>query len=305
MPFCSANWDWFDKLILSIQRRIMRGLWRIVLFVAATASFASGQQTTTSAPPQLADNQPERAKVYSVGPGVTAPQLLSTSPVQIDSGKCKKKVESKVIFSVLVDSLGRPRNLMFLQPLGNELDKFALQVASADRFASGTQNGVPVVVGQTLEVSLQACVEQTKDDAGNKSMLYRLRAQPSQTFRPLADSPEGAVLAPKDWSWGNSKVSAPETERVGGSVKAPVLLKSVEAHFTNAARKARLEGSCLISIVVDRNGMPQDIRITKSLDDGLDQNAINAVAQYRFKPAMIDGEPVPAVMNVVIEFRLY
>jgi hypothetical protein len=211
-----------------------------VLFVAATTSLASGQQTTPSAPSQLADDQPERVKVYAVGPGATAPQLLSTSPIQIDAGECKKKVDSKVIFSVLVDSTSQPRNLMFLKPLGNEMDKFALQVASPDRFTPGTHNGVPAVIGQTLEVGLQACVEEQKDDAGNKSLLYRLRSQPSQEFRPLVDPPDEAVLAPKNWSWGTSNDSAPKAEAVGGSVKAPVLLKSAAAHFTNAARKARL-----------------------------------------------------------------
>jgi len=214
-------------------------------------------------------------------------------------------VDGKVIFSVLVDSAGQPRNLMFLKPLGNELDKFALQVASTDRFTPGTQDGAPAVIGQTLEVSLQACVEQTKDDAGNKSSLYRLRAQPSQAFRPLADSPEEAVLAPNNWSWGNPEVSAPETDKVGGSVKAPVLLKSVQALYTDAARKARLHGSCAFSIVVDRNGLPQNFRLIKSLDFGLDQNALDAIGQYRFKPAMRDGEPVPAQINVEIDFRLY
>jgi len=278
----------------------------MALFVAAATSFVSGQQTTSSsAPSQSADDHPERVKVYSVGPGVTAPQLLSTSPVQIDSGKCRKKADSKVIFSVLVDSEGKPRNLMFLKPLGSELDKFALQVATADRFTPGTHDGAPAAIGQTLEVALQACVEQTKDDAGNKSFLYRLRAQPSQEFRPLTDSPEEAVLAPNNWSWGNPNGDEPQIKIFEGSVKAPVLLKSAEARFTNTARKARLQGSCAFSIVVDRNGMPQNFRLIKSLDFGLDQNALDAIKQYRFKPAMRDGEPIAVQINVEINFRLY
>ena len=121
----------------------MRRQWGIVLFVAATTSLISGQQTTPSAPSQLADDHSQHVKVYAAGPGVTSPQLLSTTPIRIDSGKCKKKMDSKVIFSVLVDSLGQPRNLMFLQPLGNEMDKFALQVASSDRFTPGTHDGAP------------------------------------------------------------------------------------------------------------------------------------------------------------------
>jgi TonB family protein len=283
----------------------MRALWGIVLFAAVTTSFTSGQQTTPSAPSQLADDQPERVKVYTVGPGVTAPKLLSTSPIQIDHGKCKKMLDLRVIFSVLVDSTGQPRNLMFLQPLGIEIDKVALQVASADRFVPGTHDGRPAVIGQTLNVDLQTCVEEKKDEEGNKAFLYRLRSQPSQEFRPLADSPEMALLAPKDWSWGEPNGSAPQIKSFGGSVKAPVLLNHAEPFYTKAARYARTQGICTVYFVLDRNGMPQNIQITKSLDNGLDQSAIDAVNQYRFEPAMKDGEPIPVRLHVEISFHLH
>jgi outer membrane biosynthesis protein TonB len=51
--------------------------------------------------------------------------------------------------------------------------------------------------------------------------------------------------------------------------------------------------------------MPQNPRITESLDPGLDQNALYAASRYRFKPAMRDGEPVPVMVNVkvIFEFR--
>jgi TonB family protein len=283
----------------------MRRGWGILIFVVSAASYAVGQQTVPSAPSQSADDLPERVKIYAVGPGVTAPKLLSTSPIQIDAGECKKKVNSKVVFSMLVDSTGQPRNLMFLQPLGNEMDRFALQVASADRFTPGSHNGASVVIGQTLEVGLQGCIEVKKDDEGNKTVVFRLRFQPSQEFRPLVDSPVEAVLAPKDWSWGNSNGGVPPVRSFEGSVRAPVLLKGAAADLTSAAREAKLQGKCKISFVVDRNGMPQNVIITRSLDNGVDQNAVNSVKQYRFKPAMKDGEPVPALLNVDVDFRLY
>lgn len=292
----------------------MRGVRGILLFVAATAGLASGQQTTPSAPFLLAGNQLERVKVYSVGPGVTAPQLLPLNLPPILGGKCKRKVDGEVVLSVFVDSTGRPRNLMFLKPLGNALDKFALQVASADRFNPGTHDGVPVAIGQSLKVGLQACVEQKKDDSGNKTFLYRLRSQPTQEFYPLADPSDDTVFAPDNWSWGNPNGSADQTvnfggtnqvKSLGGSVKAPVLVKHVGAVYTDAARKARLQGSCTISIVVDRNGLPQNLRVTKSLEYGLDHNAIESISQFRFKPAMKEGEPVPAMIDVEISYHLY
>ena len=50
--------------------------------------------------------------------------------------------------------------------------------------------------------------------------------------------------------------------------------------------------------------MPQNPRVVQSLDPGLDQNAIQAVMQYRFKPAMKSGQPVPVQMTILVNFRL-
>lgn len=58
-------------------------------------------------------------------------------------------------------------------------------------------------------------------------------------------------------------------------------------------------------IVVDANGIPQDIRVTRPLGMGLDEKAMEAVRQWRFKPAMKDGAPVAVAINVEISFRLY
>ena len=57
--------------------------------------------------------------------------------------------------------------------------------------------------------------------------------------------------------------------------------------------------------MVDANGMPQNEQVVKSLDPGLDQNALAAVAQYRFKPAMKDGVPVPVKITIDVTFKLY
>ena len=94
--------------------------------------------------------------------------------------------------------------------------------------------------------------------------------------------------------------------RVGGRVSAPVVIHSVEAQFSDVARKAKYQGVCVVSLIVDAQGNPQNPRIAKSLGMGLDEKAIEAVRQYRFRPAMLDGEtPVPVAINMEINFRQY
>jgi outer membrane biosynthesis protein TonB len=108
----------------------MRALSVVVLFIGLGTSYSGGQQAVSSGLPLLPDTQPARVKVYAVGPGVTAPELLPLNLPPIPSSKCKNKVNGKVVLSVLVDEKGRPRNIMFLKPLGSELDKFALRAVA-------------------------------------------------------------------------------------------------------------------------------------------------------------------------------
>jgi TonB family protein len=93
---------------------------------------------------------------------------------------------------------------------------------------------------------------------------------------------------------------------VGGGVSEPQLIHSVEAEFSDEARRAKYQGVVLVSIIVDRNGVPQNPRIVRPLGMGLDEKALEAIKQYRFKPAMKDGKtPVAVMMNVEIDFHLY
>jgi protein TonB len=94
--------------------------------------------------------------------------------------------------------------------------------------------------------------------------------------------------------------------RVGGAVSQPVPLNNVEAEFSDEARRAKYQGVCLISVIVDIYGNPQNPRVVRALGMGLDEKALEAVRKYKFKPAMKDGKtPVPVMINVEINFRLY
>jgi TonB family protein len=272
----------------------MRALWFVALFVGLGTGFSGGQQAVPSALPKP-DSQPARIKVYALGPGVTAPELFPLNVTDISTEKCKRKMDGRVVLSVLVDEKGQPRNLMFLHPLGTDLDKFALQIAAADRFKPGMHEGAPVVVGESLEVDMQSCVVEKKNDAGKKTYLLQLRSKPVQKLGDLPQPPEKVVLAS-----GNAGIT-----HVGGSVTTPVPLNNVEAEFSDEARREKYQGTCLISLIVDAHGMPQNVRVVKPLKYGMSEKAIEAVNKYRFKPAMKNGEPVPVMVNVEVNFHLY
>ncbi len=92
---------------------------------------------------------------------------------------------------------------------------------------------------------------------------------------------------------------------VGGGVTAPQVIHSVEPEFTDQARRANYQGTVSIALVVDAQGYPQDLRITRHLGMGLDEKALEAVRQYKFKPAMYQGHAVAVQMVIDVDFRLH
>ena len=92
--------------------------------------------------------------------------------------------------------------------------------------------------------------------------------------------------------------------KIGGGVSAPVPVFRPEPEYSEEARKAKWQGAVLLSLVVDENGVPQEIKVVRSLGLGLDQKAIEAVQKWRFKPGLKDGKAVPVSANIEVNFRL-
>ena len=93
--------------------------------------------------------------------------------------------------------------------------------------------------------------------------------------------------------------------RVGGGVLAPKPIQTPDPQYTDEARRARYEGTCVLAMVVGPDGKPHDIRVQRGLGMGLDQKAIEAVQQWRFDPATKDGRPVAVQISVEVSFKLY
>lgn len=92
--------------------------------------------------------------------------------------------------------------------------------------------------------------------------------------------------------------------RVGGGVSAPSVLFKVEPEYSEEARKAKFQGTVVLSIIVDPTGKARDIRVIRPLGLGLDEKAMEAVMKWRFKPGLKDGAAVPVQATVEVNFRL-
>jgi TonB family protein len=101
-----------------------------------------------------------------------------------------------------------------------------------------------------------------------------------------------------------SQLSDSEMESRRG-MKAPRLIHSVDPEYDIASRKAKVQGTVVLSILVAEDGKPQDIKVVRGLNTALDQDAKRAVLRWRFAPATKDGNPVATKINVEVTFRLY
>lgn len=92
---------------------------------------------------------------------------------------------------------------------------------------------------------------------------------------------------------------------IGKDVTAPIPIFAPEPQYTKKARLAKYQGIVDLQIIVTKQGLPADIKVVRHLGMGLDEKAVEAVKQYRFKPAMYHGHPVAVKMIVEVLFRLH
>lgn len=92
--------------------------------------------------------------------------------------------------------------------------------------------------------------------------------------------------------------------RVGGGVTAPIVLSKKDPEYSEEARKAKYQGVVLLSIEVTASGTASNIKVVRSLGLGLDEKAIDAVKQWKFKPGYKDGKPVTVAATIEVNFRL-
>jgi TonB family protein len=91
----------------------------------------------------------------------------------------------------------------------------------------------------------------------------------------------------------------------GGEVSPPKALFAPDPGYTAEARRAKLQGTCTLELVVGPDGHPRNIRVTHPLGGGLDEKAIENIQQWRFEPAMKDGKPIAAQISVAVTFHLW
>jgi len=91
---------------------------------------------------------------------------------------------------------------------------------------------------------------------------------------------------------------------VKGDVQHPRKINAVPPQYTEVARKERLQGIVILQATISDEGVVEEIEVIKGLPHGLTETAMEALQQWTFEPATLDGEPVAVFYNLTFNFRL-
>jgi len=263
----------------------MRRAGLLIVFLTLTAGTGWSQQelapSTDQGPMNIKPTppKPDADGAYSAGPGIVAPLILERAQALYPTGSdaAADAVEGESTLSLVVGADGTPTKIQVVHSHGAAFDAAATDAIKKSRFQPGTIDGTPVPVRVYARTRFF-------DDMRPAFPRIFLRTGPAAGFSQFAPN-------------------SPIRLRQGDT--PPKLVTSTDAEFSDEARRQGIQGVVMVSLLVNEEGVPIDLSITKGMGHGLDEKALEAVSQYRFKPAMRGGVPVEARIAVEVSFRLY
>lgn len=217
-----------------------------------------------------------------VSGGVMAGQIISkVNPVYPPEAK-EKGIQGAVVLHAIIGKDGTVQNLNVVSG-PDELQSSAMDAVKQWVYKPFLLNGNPTEVETTITVNYSL------DNSNSQH-------PPSPPPPPADNISEGAHQA------GGS---AGDVYKVGGSVRPPIVTYSAVPGYPEEARKSKLSGNVIVGLIVDQDGNPREVHVARGLGNQLDEKAVEAVQQYRFKPATRNGEPVAVALNVEVNFRVF
>jgi len=160
----------------------------------------------------------------------------------------------------------------------------------------------------TVEAPSDTISDATLDALADRMFESRITSdEVPEWWRPFFSRQQKAL---KDYAGGNpipglELHGEPVFRAAQGRVTPPKLLAHSEPKYQEIARQAKYQGITVLNLIVSKEGVPQRLEVVKPLGMGLDDNAVETVRNWRFSPAMLNGQPVPVLISVEVNFRLF
>lgn len=194
-------------------------------------------------------------------------------------------VQGKVIVQFIVDSIGNIGNVKVVRPVNDLLDAEAMRVVKTfPRFTPGRQDGKAVNVRYTLPVNFKLFPkedETNQEEGVNTPPIYD-----AKVLKKYFEMPEKMPEFP-------------------GGENALMYFLQRNLRYPERAAAKRIEGRVIAQFVVDEEGKVGEIKITRSVNEDLDQEAIRICKMLPdFSPALMHGEPIKVWFTLPITFKL-
>jgi TonB family protein len=204
---------------------------------------------------------------------------------------------SRTVAAVVLDASGAavPNALVLLKPAAGGV----IERQSGD---DGTANFPGIAGGlYALEVharGFRVATSSLEVLPGNGPLLRKISMElghVQETIGVEAERPAGVAPQP---------APAPGPANKGGQIEMPKLLKMVPPAYPPDSKAAGLEGSVVLQLVITMEGSPVSMKVISSPAGDMSQAAMDAVKNWKWVPAKLNGEPVEVVSDVTINFTL-
>jgi TonB family protein len=155
-------------------------------------------------------------------------------------------------------------------------------------------------IGMNLATVLRAKADLETDPAERDSLLRQADEAMSQMQARIQRRAGSRV------EWQSAQGLPPSYNgaiRVGGNIRQPQKIKDAKPLYPPEAQQARVEGVVILEVVVDENGKVKDAQVLRSIPM-LDAAAMDAVRQWEFSTTLLNGQAVPVIMTVTVQFSL-
>jgi len=291
---------------------------RLLLAMAFLAFFVRGRPATPQAPQASGSSLPE-AQIRE-----TAARILKNAGKANCKGQdCRIAVANFTFSSGLTSQLGMALADQFSQALASQRN--AVPVIDRAQFRADLEK--QRIPGELLNnekamrwlghaVGATAILTGTMEQSGSTVRVrthlmscQKDKAGPEESFTfsysgPPSDLSPTEAFAPK--LPDTETFSSPAIHEAGkGGARPPNCVYCPNPSFTDPARLAKLNGTAILEVVVSAEGQVVQMRIVKGLPYGLNESAMEAVRNWKFRPATLNGEPITVKVTIEVTFRLY
>jgi TonB family protein len=178
----------------------------------------------------------------------------------------------------------------------------ACQSRSSDSLACGEKVGVLTRAGDMVQVTVPP-------HGFPRYMEASAISQQAGKFVPFDDASGIEDKGAPDCSRPGATFGAGGGISQGGppdrNVTPPRGIYMPDPPYSEQARKKKIQGVILLSLTVGADGNVHNVTVERGLGYGLDEKAVDTVGQWKFKPALKDGQPIEKEIKVEVNFRLY